>query len=172
VAKGVAGKSTSSDRGLAVSRHTGPGSCICAVSVLARGGRVRHPWGMSNSASGQATNSAPAITRKQLAIKIVGLVLLMVVLGMGQDWMASGYDGIGRRAGFHTGVIQGALMPAALPALLMGKDVPIYAQANEGRFYKIGYIVGINACGVLFFGFAFWRPRPKVEMVPTVKGAS
>ncbi len=131
--------------------------------MLAWGGRVGHASGMSISASGPAANSAPAFTRKQLAIKIAGLVLLMVVLGIGQDWMASGYDGPAHRAGFHTGVVQGALMPAALPALLIGKDVPIYAQANEGRLYKIGYIVGINACGVVFFGFAFWKPRAKVK---------
>jgi hypothetical protein len=112
---------------------------------------------------------------RALSAKIASLILLGVLLGLGQDWMASRYYGPDRVAGFHLGVIHGAVMPAALPALLMGKDVPIYAPANEGRAYKIGYILGINLCGTLFFGFAFWRPRkpgsdkcraPGVERIP------
>jgi hypothetical protein len=50
-------------------------------------------------------------------------------------------------------------MPTALPALLMGNDLPIYAPNNVGRAYNIGYIFGINACGMLFFGVGFWRPK-------------
>jgi len=54
-------------------------------------------------------------------------------------------------------------MPAALPALLMGKDVPIYAPANVGRLYKIGYILGINICGTVFFGVAMWKSRKQTS---------
>ena len=93
-------------------------------------------------------------------VRLAFLALFGLLLGLGQDWMASRYYGPERVAGFHLGLIQGALMPAALPALLMGKDVAIYASANEGRRYKIGYILGINLCGTLFFGFAF-LPLPK-----------
>jgi hypothetical protein len=60
-------------------------------------------------------------------------------------------------AGFGRGLIQGALMPAALPNLLVGHDVAIYAQNNTGVGYKLGYTVGVNACGALFFGIFFWR---------------
>jgi hypothetical protein len=56
-------------------------------------------------------------------------------------------------------MLHGALMPIALPTLVMGKDVTIYANHNSGRGYKIGYICGINLCGLIFFGLAFWRPR-------------
>jgi hypothetical protein len=51
----------------------------------------------------------------------------------------------------------------AAPSLLMGKDVPIYAPSNSGRSYKLGYIAGINGCGLLFFGLAFYQParRPR-----------
>jgi hypothetical protein len=52
-------------------------------------------------------------------------------------------------------------MPAALPALLSGKDLPIYAPRNEGRPYNIGYILGINSCGTLFFGIGFWPMRKR-----------
>jgi hypothetical protein len=92
-------------------------------------------------------------------IKIVTLVLFGVLLGVAHDWAAKRYYGPDRVAGFHSGVIQGALMPAALPALLMGNDLPIYAPNNVGRSYNIGFILGINACGMLFFGIGFWRPR-------------
>jgi len=48
---------------------------------------------------------------------------------------------------FGRGVLHGALMPGALPNLLVGKDVTIYAPNNTGRTYKLGYTVGVNGCG-------------------------
>jgi hypothetical protein len=48
-------------------------------------------------------------------------------------------------------------MPCALPNLLVGNDVTIYAQNNTGRTYKLGYTCGVNACGAVFFGMFFWR---------------
>ena len=60
-------------------------------------------------------------------------------------------------AGFARGVAQGALMPLALPYLLVGRDLPIYAPHNTGRMYKLGYTVGVNGCGAIFFGLLFWR---------------
>lgn len=62
-------------------------------------------------------------------------------------------------SGFGQGMVHGALMPLALPNLLVGDDVVIYAPNNTGRSYKIGYIAGVNACGLLFFGYTFWRGR-------------
>jgi hypothetical protein len=62
------------------------------------------------------------------------------------------------KAGIGYGIAHGALMPMALPSLALGKDVEIYATNNTGRPYKIGYIIGINLCGLVFFGSAFWRP--------------
>jgi len=46
-------------------------------------------------------------------------------------------------------------MPAALPGLLFGKDVPIFAPSNTGRAYKLGYVFGINCSGIVFFGLTF-----------------
>ncbi len=60
-------------------------------------------------------------------------------------------------AGFGRGVLDGALMPGAMPPLLMGRNVTIYAPNNTGRTYKLGYTVGVNGCGALFFGVVFWR---------------
>jgi hypothetical protein len=62
-------------------------------------------------------------------------------------------------AGFGRGVLHGAMMPCAMPSLLLGRDVQIYAANNSGRFYKLGYTVGVNGCGLLFFGYFFWRIR-------------
>jgi hypothetical protein len=60
-------------------------------------------------------------------------------------------------AGFGRGMLQGAMMPGALPNLLVGNDVVIYAANNTGRTYKLGYTCGVNACGAIFFGWFFWR---------------
>lgn len=63
--------------------------------------------------------------------------------------------------GFGYGMLHGALMPLALPSLLMGQNVEIFATENSGRIYKIGYICGINVCGLTFFGPLFWRPKSR-----------
>lgn len=60
-------------------------------------------------------------------------------------------------AGFAIGVLHGAMMPASMPSLVMGVDVPIYASNNAGIPYKLGYTVGVNACGALFFGLLFFQ---------------
>ena len=100
---------------------------------------------------------------KRLALKVATLVLLGLLLGFGYDWAAPRFYGPERLAGFRLGVLHGALMPVALPSLLLGRDVPIYAVTNTGRTYKLGYIAGINLCGLLFFGSAFRRPRKPRE---------
>jgi len=60
-------------------------------------------------------------------------------------------------AGFARGLLHGALMPLALPNLALGRDPAIYASNNTGRLYKLGYTAGVNGCGLVFFGFFFWR---------------
>ncbi|MFM2082570.1 MAG: hypothetical protein RL380_1261 [Verrucomicrobiota bacterium] len=62
-------------------------------------------------------------------------------------------------AGFAQGLVQGALMPMSLPNLLAGDDIEIFAAHHTGRLYKLGYVLGVNACGALFFGYFFWRVR-------------
>jgi hypothetical protein len=68
-----------------------------------------------------------------------------------------------RPAGFGHGLMHGALMPMSLPNLLIGDNVPIYATRNSGRTYKLGYTLGVNGCGLIFFGFLFWRLRRSRE---------
>ena len=96
---------------------------------------------------------------KFIVIKSIMIIAVCVILSVAQAWMASHSYKPNQVAGFPIGLWQGMLMPAALPGLLMGQDLPIYAPNNTGRTYKIGYAMGINGCGILFFGVMFWRPR-------------
>jgi hypothetical protein len=100
---------------------------------------------------------------RMITIKIILLTLLTVVLGLAQGWAAPRLYKPDHVAGFHMGLLHGILMPAALPGLLMGQDLPIYAPNNTGRLYNMGYIFGINTCGTLFFGIAFWHPRRRLK---------
>ncbi len=121
---------------------------------------------MATPASTEAPPAVRAAWAKRLAMKAATLVLLGLALGFGYAWAAPRFYGPERLPGFRLGVLHGALMPVALPSLLLGKDVPIYAEKNQGRIYKLGYIAGINACGFVFFGLAFWRPgrsSPKTQ---------
>lgn len=78
----------------------------------------------------------------------IGAVLNRVSANLGRDT---------RPAGFGRGIVQGALMPMAMPNLLVGRDVSIYSTRNTGLKYKLGYTVGVNGCGAIFFGVLFWR---------------
>jgi hypothetical protein len=95
---------------------------------------------------------------KRLLEKLVRLFIAGLVLGLGYGWVAPWMYKTESTPGFWRGTLHGAMMPVALPSLLLGQNVPIYAEKNSGRTYKLGYIAGINACGLLFFGSAVWRP--------------
>jgi hypothetical protein len=86
------------------------------------------------------------------------LVLLGLLFGFGYDVAARRCYAPEREAGFRLGFLHGILVPVTLPRLLLYKDVPIYAANNTGRDYKLGFVGGINFCGLLFFGLAF-RPQ-------------
>ena len=93
-------------------------------------------------------------------LKKTGLFLAVAVfLGWFYGWASPRVFPREHSLGFGYGMLHGGLMPMALPSLVMGQDVDIFAANNSGRLYKLGYIVGINICGLIFFGSAFWRPR-------------
>ena len=96
---------------------------------------------------------------KLITIKIIVLTALALALGFVQSWASSRCYKPDHVAGFRMGLLHGMLMPAAMPGLLMGNDLPIYAPNNTGRTYNIGYAVGVNCCGTLFFGVSFLQPR-------------
>lgn len=117
---------------------------------------------MAESIQATVTTTAPSAElskAKVIVIKLVAMTALSLGLIFGQNCAATRYYQPDYVAGFYTGLLEGALMPAALPGLMTGHDLPIYAPNNTGRGYKIGYILGLNACGTLFFGIAFWMPH-------------
>ena len=93
--------------------------------------------------------------------KIVVFLVVTVAMGWFYGWASPRVYPHDRRVGFGYGMLHGALMPMALPSLVMGQEVDIFAANNSGRLYKIGYICGINLCGLMFFGSAFWKPKKK-----------
>jgi hypothetical protein len=102
----------------------------------------------------KAESTAPHWPRLLLRLAVLVAVAFTLTWLLQQTGRA-GRDGA--PAGFARGVLHGALMPCALPQLLLGKDVTIYAEPNTGRTYKLGYTVGVNGCGAVFFGFFYWR---------------
>ena len=90
-------------------------------------------------------------------------LIVLVALGIAIGWCLNRIEGALEKrhepAGFVRGLVQGALMPITMPNLVFGHDVTIYAANNTGRTYKIGYTLGVNTCGLIFFGFFFWRVR-------------
>jgi hypothetical protein len=117
---------------------------------------------MAEFTQNPVTAAAPELSPAKIKlIRFILLTLISLVLGFTHSWAASRFYQPDYVAGFPAGLMEGALMPAALPGLVSGKDLPIYAPNNVGRGYKIGYILGLNTCGTLFFGVAFWQPRRK-----------
>lgn len=98
-----------------------------------------------------------------LVVKTVLISVFVAILVYLQGWASKSSYNPDNQADFKIGIVHGILMPAAFPGLLFGQDLPIYAPDNSGRNYKIGYILGINTCGTVFFGLAYWgmgrKPR-------------
>ena len=95
----------------------------------------------------------------RIALRVICILAVATCIGWGLNHSAASLNRDTRPSGFGRGMVQGALMPLALPNLLLGKDVAIYAIHNTGRTYKLGYTLGVNLCGLIFFGFFFWRLR-------------
>jgi hypothetical protein len=108
---------------------------------------------METTTGTQAKVSTPAARpRRGLVRGIVTFLIAAFIIGFFIHRISIALDRSPRPAGFLRGVLQGMLMPASLPNLLVGNDVIIYAQNNTGRTYKLGYTVGVNVCGAFFFG--------------------
>ena len=122
---------------------------------------------MSSASSTQGPASAWPRRLRAWGIKLASLVVAGVVFGWGYNWAEPRFYRADTTAGFWLGTLHGALMPTALPCLLLGKDVPIFAANNTGRTYKLGYIAGINFCGLVFFGLGFRRTNPQETLAET-----
>ncbi len=102
----------------------------------------------------------PARKFSGLLARIAGFVCMAFLMGAAMDWSAKRARPE-EPAGFWWGFVHGALMPTAMPTLLAGRDVTIFAPHNTGVSYKLGYTMGVNGCGALFFGLMFWKPKEK-----------
>ncbi|HEY1490565.1 MAG TPA: hypothetical protein VGF90_05950 [Verrucomicrobiae bacterium] len=111
--------------------------------------------------SPSAPSPIPAARRKLWLKKIAYCLSASLLMGWFYGWASPRAFPKDKTMGFGYGMLHGALMPLALPSLLMGLNVEIFATENSGRIYKIGYICGINVCGLSFFGPLFWLPRRK-----------
>lgn len=110
------------------------------------------------------TRSPPAnhgLARKAVLFvcRLAVFAVLAGSIGFVLNSIAAALDKNQQPAGFGRGVLQGVLMPMAMPNLLVGKDVVIYSTNNTGIPYKLGYSMGVNVCGLFFFGWFFWRLR-------------
>lgn len=110
-----------------------------------------------------ADSKPPRTSWPRRIFVVVRSVLVFAVVGFTIGWLLnrlnSHFESRPEPAGFPRGLVQGALMPIAMPNLLFGQDVAIYATRNTGRTYRLGYTMGVNGCGLLFFGLFFWRVR-------------
>ena len=109
----------------------------------------------SDSAAMSSPVKAPTAWRK-LAITILVWLAAMFTIGAILNRTAQAEFRGDQPAGFGLGLMHGALMPLALPRLAFGSDVTIYAVKNTGRTYNLGYTLGVNFCGAIFFSYSFW----------------
>lgn len=107
----------------------------------------------------QAPAAKPRSLIKLCLRKALTLAIVTVVFGWFYSWASPWAFPQNQTAGFSYGLLHGALMPLSLPSLVIGRDVPVYDPDNSGRIYKIGYICGVDVCGLVFIGPLFWRPR-------------
>ncbi len=103
----------------------------------------------------------PAATLATRLLRLLLRLLTVAVVAISLGWVVQRSSALLDRnaspAGFARGLLHGAIMPMAMPNLLIGQEVTIYAPNNTGRFYKLGYTAGVNGCGLIFFGYFFWR---------------
>ena len=107
----------------------------------------------------QTQAKAPPLARAicRILIRTLTIAAVAITLGWFVQRSSALLDRDASPAGFARGMLHGAIMPMAMPNLLIGQEVTIYAPSNTGRLYKLGYTAGVNACGLLFFGYFFWR---------------
>lgn len=113
------------------------------------------------------------VPRQPLGLSLVQFIIFkflvmsafVALLAYLQGWAAKTSYNPENCADFKMGLLHGVLLPAAFPALVAGHNLPIYAPNNTGCNYKIGLLLGLNSCGSVFFGLAYWgmgkRSRPK-----------
>jgi hypothetical protein len=99
---------------------------------------------------------APSPPRRlHWAPRLVGTVAVALLIGWSCGAAMRADARLASPPGFFRGLLHGGMMPVAWPTLLAGQDQDIYASRNEGRTYKLGYSMGVNLSGLIFFGWLF-----------------
>jgi len=52
-----------------------------------------------------------------------------------------------RKAGLFSGILHGFVFFFALIGKLFGADIGLYAEHNNGFFYRLGFIIGLGGLG-------------------------
>ena len=110
-----------------------------------------------NNVTGTPETGERRMRWPRILMRLLMAVAVTVLFGQVLKWSVKLSQREERVAGFSTGIAHGALMPCGFPMLLVGQDLPIYAERNTGRTYKLGYTLGVNLCGAVFFGSVYWR---------------
>src|SRR4051812_48315000 len=122
-----------------------PGSSKCSGCVARRAKSIL-VLTMTESQTQAKAGFGAGIAR--VALRLAVLIAAGLLIGTLLTRAEAALERRHEPAGFAHGVVQGALMPIALPNLALGRDVPIYAANNTGRVYKLGYTMGVNGCGL------------------------
>ena len=107
----------------------------------------------------------------QIGARLVAIFIIAFIVGWLLNRIEAAMERSAQPAGFARGLVQGALMPMAMPNLFVGHDISIYSLNNTGITYKLGYTAGVNICGAIFFGLTFWRVS-KLRAIARNGGAS
>ena len=118
---------------------------------------VRDP--LLETISGMTTTGSRGAAKTSGWTTALARFAMTVALALGISWgcgKAMEIDAkMSHPPGLFRGMLHGAMMPIAWPTLLSGVDQEIYAARNEGRPYKLGYSLGVNLSGLVFFGWFF-----------------
>ncbi len=114
---------------------------------------------MPDRSQGARSESSPRSRVAVWTLRIIATVIIALLLGRLAAAATRWDSKLSGPPGFGRGMLHGALMPIAWPTLLSGQDQIIYAEPNSGRTYKLGYSMGVNLSGLIFFGWFFTRLR-------------
>ncbi len=86
----------------------------------------------------------------QLAVAILGLVLVLVACAAGPNPEVGSAAAGGSAAGFWLGLWHGLISPITFVVSLFTETVSVYEVHNSGNWYDFGFVLG---AGILFGGF-------------------
>lgn len=109
----------------------------------------------TGTTGGNSPDAAAAPTWLRRIARLAVTLGVAVIIGRSAGALMHREERRPEPAGLLRGILHGVCMPLATPTLLLGHDAPIYASVNTGRTYKVGYTLGVNLCGLVFFGALF-----------------